>query len=91
MMMNVSVRVPSTIGEAWNEGAAITVNSGTCRCIASWLRIFRNIVAREQTVPGLLRDDANGQAVLGICSRKAVLHENVSPLQIALQAASATS
>ncbi len=42
--------------------------------------------ARKQAVPGFLRDDADGQAVLGIGTRDAVLHENVATLQVALQA-----
>ena len=44
MMMKVSVRVPSMIGEPWNEGAQITVNSGTCCLRASMLRIFMNML-----------------------------------------------
>ena len=44
MMMKVSVRVPSMTGEAWKEGAQITVNSGTCRFSSSVLRIFMNML-----------------------------------------------
>jgi hypothetical protein len=44
MMMKVSVRVPSITGEAWKDGAQITVNSGTCRLRASVLRIFMNML-----------------------------------------------
>src|SRR5664279_3194473 len=42
--------------------------------------------ARKQAVPRLLRDDADGKAVLRVCAGKAVLHENVATLQVALQA-----
>ncbi len=42
--------------------------------------------ARKQTVPRLLRDDADGQAVLRVGAREAVLHEDIAPLQVALQA-----
>ena len=31
-------------GEAWNEGAQITVNSGTCRFSGPRLRIFMNML-----------------------------------------------
>ena len=44
MMMKVSVRVPSMMGEAWNEGAQMTVNSGTWRLSSSVLRIFMNML-----------------------------------------------
>ena len=43
-MIKVSVRVPSTMGEARKPGTASTVNSGTCFFSASWLRGFRNMV-----------------------------------------------
>ena len=42
--------------------------------------------AREEAVPGLLGDDADGQGVLGIGAGIAVLHKDVAALQVALQA-----
>ena len=44
MMMNVSVRVPSMIGEPWKDGAQITVNSGAWRFSSSVLRTFMNML-----------------------------------------------
>ena len=44
MMMKVSVRVPSMTGEARNEGAQITVNSGMWRLASSVARIFTNML-----------------------------------------------
>ena len=41
--------------------------------------------AGKQAVPRFLRDDAYRDAVLGIGARHHVLHENVAPLQVALQ------
>jgi len=38
-------------------------------------------VAGEQAVPGLLGDDADGQAVIGIGAGIAILHEHVAVLQ----------
>ncbi len=42
--------------------------------------------AREEAVPGFFRDNADGQAVLGVSARTTILHEYVPALQIALQA-----
>ena len=42
--------------------------------------------ARKQTVPRLLRDDADGEGVLRVGPGVAVLHENIAALQVALQA-----
>ena len=86
-MMNVSVRVPSMMGDARNEGAQITVNSGTCRLSVLGAADLHEHVAREQAVPGLLGDDADGHAVVRIGAGVAVLHEDVAALQEALHAA----
>lgn len=46
---------------------------------------FQKHGARKQAVPRLLSDDPDRQAVFRIRAREAVLHENVAPLQVALQ------
>ena len=84
--MNVSVRVPSIMRRGMEDGAAMTVNSGTCFFSASGFADLQEHGAREQAVPGLLRDDADGQAVVGVGAGVAILDENVAALQIALQA-----
>ena len=85
-MMNVSVRVPSIMGEARKPGAA---DDGELRHVLLELVLVADLQehgAREQAVPGLLGDDADGQAVLGIGAGVAILHEDVAALQVALQA-----
>ena len=86
MMMKVSVRVPSISGEAWNEGAQITVNSGTWRLSCFAAADLHEHGAREQAVPGLFGDDADGQAVFRVGAGVAILHEHVAALQEGLQA-----
>ena len=44
MMMNVSERVPSIIGEALNDGRSDDRELRHVLLHASWLRIFRNMV-----------------------------------------------
>ncbi len=46
--MNVSVRVPSAIGFAWNPGAAMIVKSGTWRRASSIVVFLRNIVRAKR-------------------------------------------
>ena len=46
--MNVSLRVPSAIGLAWNPGAAMIVKSGTWRRACSTVEFFRNIVRAKR-------------------------------------------
>jgi len=69
------------MAEDWNEGAQITVNSGRMALEFIGALDLHEHVAGEQAVPGLLGDDADGQAVIGIGAGIAILHEHVAVLQ----------
>jgi hypothetical protein len=46
---------------------------------------FQKHGAGKQAVPCFLRDDADRETVIEVCARETVLHENIAPLQVALQ------
>ena len=85
--MKVSEGVWSIGGNALKPGAQMTVNSGTWRRYSSLRLRLEEHVPREERVPGLLGDDPDRQPVVGVGAAEAVLHEEVAPLEVALQPA----
>ena len=79
--------VLSSAGSAVKLGMSMTVNCGSCCSRFAGVRLGNEQVPREEAVPRLLGDDANGSRYAGIGAGPAVLDEEFLAAQVREHAA----